>query len=121
MAAGVAEVKLPVEVDLLLQEFKHVFETPTVLPPLRGHENPIALKEEAQLVCQRPYRYHFYQKNEIKKIVKELLSVGSTRNNNSPFASLVLLVRKVGGSWRMCIDYRLLNNITVRQVSNSYH
>ena len=112
--AVVTKVRLPVEVELLLQEFKHVFKTPTRLPPLRGHEHPIVLKEGAQPVCQRPYRYPFYQKNEIEKIVKELLSVGSIRNNNSPFASPVLLVRKAYGSWSMCIDYRALNNITVK-------
>ena len=51
--------KLPVEVETLLQEFSQVFETPTELPPLRGHEHSITLKEGAQLVCQRPYRYPF--------------------------------------------------------------
>ena len=70
--------------------------------------------EGFQPVCRRPYRYPFYQKNEIKKIVRELLSVGSIRNSTSPFASPVLLVRKANGSWRMCIDYRALNNITVK-------
>ena len=53
--------------------------------------------------------------------MKELLSVGLIRNSSSPFTSPILLVRKANGSWRMCIDYRVLNNIIVRQVSNSYH
>ena len=81
---------------------------------MRGHEHQITLMEGSQLVCQRPYRYPFYQKNKIKKIVKELLSIGSISNSTSPFASPVLLVRKANGSWRMCIDYRALNNITVK-------
>ena len=68
----------------------------------------------SQPVCQRPYRYPFYQKNEIEKIVRELLSVGLIKNSTSPFASPVLLVRQVDGSWRMCIDYRALNNITMK-------
>ena len=80
--AVASKVKLPTEVELLLQEFEHVFETLTGLPFLRGHEHPIVLKEGAQPVCQRPYRYPFYQKNEIEKIVKELLSVGSESSIN---------------------------------------
>ena len=97
--AGASKVKLPAEVDSLLQEFGHVFDTPTRLPPFRGHEHPIVLKEGAQLVCQRPHRYPFYQKNEIEKIVRELLSMESIKNSSSPFASPVLLVRKADGSW----------------------
>ena len=44
-------MKLLTEVEFLLQEFKAVFETPTGLPPLRGHEHPIVLKEGAKPVC----------------------------------------------------------------------
>ena len=46
--------------------------------------------------------------------MKELLSVGSIRNSSNPFASPMLLVRKVDGSWMMCIGYRALNSITVK-------
>lgn len=117
----VPEAKVPIVVESLLQEFGHVFETPIGLLPFKAHEQQITLKEGSQPVCQRPYRYPFYQQNKIEKIVKELLSIDSIRNGSSPFTSPVLLVRKADGSWRMHIDYRALNNITVRQVSNSYH
>ena len=56
----------------LLDEFNKVFEVPTALPPLRGHEHQIVLKEGTEPVCERPYRYPFYQKSEIEKIVHDL-------------------------------------------------
>ena len=72
------------------------------------------LKEGTQAINERPYRYHFYQKSEIEKIVHELLEVRSIRPSQSPFSSLVLLVRKADGNWRMCIDYRALNKATIK-------
>ena len=61
MEPAISVDRIPVEVETLLQEFCQVFETPIALPPLRGHEHSITLKEGAQPVCQRPYRYPFYK------------------------------------------------------------
>ena len=93
----------------LLSEFSKVFAVSTGLPPIKGHEHSINLKEGTLPVCERPYRYLHFQKFEIEKIVNELLEVGSIRPSQSPFSSLVFLVRKVNGNWCMCIDYRALN------------
>ena len=66
-------------IEELLIEFGKVFELSTGLPPLRGHEHQILLKEGTQAICERPYKYPFYQKSEIKKIMAELLEAGSIR------------------------------------------
>jgi len=58
--------------------------------------------------------YLYYQKFEIEKLVKELLAIGTIRPNQSPFSSPVLLVRKADGSWRICVNYRVLNKETVK-------
>ena len=95
-------------------EFASVFYTPTRLPPSRGHEHQILLKDGTAPICQRPYRYPHIQKTKIENIIADLLEAGSIRPSHSPFSSPVLLVRKVDGSWRMCIDYRALNQATIK-------
>ena len=87
---------------------------PIGLPPIRAHEHHIIMKEGSSPIYERPYRYPFYQKTKIEKIVHELLEVGSIRVSHGHFSSLVLLVKKADGSWRMCIDYRSFNKATVK-------
>lgn len=102
------------EVACLLQQYQKVFSDSSILPPQRGHDHAIPLQENCGPVSIRPYRYPYYQKEEIEKMVQELLTSGLIRPNRSPFSSPVLLVRKADGGWRFCVDYRALNNITVK-------
>lgn len=61
-----------------------------------------------------PYRYPFIQKNEIETIIKELLEAGVIRPSISPYSSLVVMVLKKDGEWCMCLDFRALNKLTVK-------
>jgi hypothetical protein len=101
-------------VQELVEGYSDVFKEPEGLPPSRSYDHNITLKDEAKPTCVRPYRYPYYQKEEIEKLVREMLSSGVIRPSQSPYSSPVLLVRKADGSWRMCVDYRALNRDTIK-------
>lgn len=60
----------------MLNGFEEVFNLPTGLPPIREHDHAIRLKAVAAIPNLRPYRYPFFQKNEIEKIVRDMLQAG---------------------------------------------
>ena len=104
---------IPMFLQPVLNKFGPVFKSTMGLPPYRGHEHAIVLKEGSNPVSIRPYRYPQFQKDEIEKLVKEMLDAGIIQPSVSPFSSPVLLVKKKTGAWRFCVDYRALNKETV--------
>jgi hypothetical protein len=107
---------LPCAITNLLQEFKDVFpaEIPPELPPLRGIEHQIDLIPGASLPNRAAYRTNPEETKEIQRQVQELLDNGYVRESLSPCVVPVILVPKKNGTWRMCIDCRAINNITIR-------
>ena len=106
--------KVAVEIEALLNEFAELFEEPRALPPARKFDHKILLQTGAQAINIRPYKSSFIQKGEIERLVKEMLANGIIQQSVSPFASPVLLVKKKDSTWRFCIDYRQLNEQTVK-------
>lgn len=62
-----------------------------------------------------PYRYSYEQKNVIEGMVDEMLNSRVITPSVSSFASPVLLVPKKDSTWRFCVDYRVLDDITVKK------
>lgn len=69
----------------LLDEFQEIFKELTCFPPPRSHEQNITLQERAKPVCVRPYMHPYYQKEEIEKLVWEMLTSGIISPNQSHY------------------------------------
>ncbi|KAL4589487.1 hypothetical protein LXL04_002394 [Taraxacum kok-saghyz] len=96
-----------------LEQFVQLFQSPQGLPPVRSIEHRITLLPDQGPICVRPYRYPHFQKDEIQQQVDKMLSTGIIRLSHNAFSSPVILVRKKDSSWRLCIDYRALNRVTI--------
>ncbi|XP_059292482.1 uncharacterized protein LOC132045931 [Lycium ferocissimum] len=102
------------KIKALLTAFTDVFQEPTELPPARNCDHAIQLTQGAQPFNLRPYRYSFDQKNAIEGIIQDMLKAETVMPSQSPFASPALLVKKKDSTWRLCVDYRRLNSMTVK-------
>ncbi|GJW39253.1 putative reverse transcriptase domain-containing protein [Tanacetum coccineum] len=99
----------------IVQDFPEVFpEDLSGLPPTRQVEFQIDLIPGAAPVARAPYRLAPSEMKELSEQLKELSDKGFIRPSSSPWGAPVLFVKKKDGSFRMCIDYRELNKLTVK-------
>ncbi|WVZ53560.1 hypothetical protein U9M48_004483 [Paspalum notatum var. saurae] len=84
------------------------------MPPDRNVEFLIDLFPGTAPITKRPYRMAPAELAELKEQLRELLQKGFIRPSSSPWGAPVLFVTKKDGSIRMCIDYRSLNEVTIK-------
>ncbi|GJR47292.1 putative reverse transcriptase domain-containing protein [Tanacetum coccineum] len=99
----------------IVRDFPEVFpEELPGLPPTRQVEFQIDLMPGVAPVARAPYRLTPSEMKELSEQLQELSDKGFIRPSSSPWGAPVLFVKKKDGSFRMCIDYRELNKLTVK-------
>ena len=109
ISSEVQKQKVPV-----WDEFPEVFAEITGLPPVRMIEFSIETIPGAAPISKAPYRMAPTELEILKKQLQELSDKGLIRPSTSPWGAPVLLANKRDGSKRLCIDYRELNKVTVK-------
>ncbi|BBN69306.1 transposable element gene [Prunus dulcis] len=107
--------------ELKLEDIPVVRDFPDVfpddlpgLPPHREIEFTIELIPGTNPISQAPYRMAPAELKELKVQLQELVDKGFIRPSFSPWGAPVLFVKKKDGTMRLCVDYRQLNKVTVR-------
>nr|XP_025639702.1 uncharacterized protein LOC112734559 [Arachis hypogaea] len=99
----------------VVHDFSDVFsEDIPSFPPTREVDFSIELMPGTGPISIAPYRMAPLELTELKNQLEELLQKGFIRPSASPWGAPVLFVRKKDGSMRLCVDYRQLNKITVK-------
>lgn len=100
----------------LIEKYRHLFTS---------SDNPIRQTHVAEHVIdtgdsrpihQHPYRHSPFERQQIEQQVEEMLRDGIIRESHSPWSSPVVLVKKPNGTWRFCVDFRRVNEVTKKDV-----
>jgi hypothetical protein len=107
----------PLEIIKVVSEFPYVFPKDLPgMPPERKVEFAIELLTGTAPIFKRAYRVSRPELVELKKQLDELSEKGYIRPSTSPWAAPFLFVEKKDGTKRMCIDYRALNEVTIKNM-----
>jgi hypothetical protein len=100
----------------LLGEFADIVvdELPCLLPPIKSISHHIDLIPGVSLLNKAMYKLMPQENEEVKRQVQDLMNKGLIRESLSPCAVLTVLSPKKDGGWRMCIDSRAINKVTIR-------
>ena len=99
----------------VVNEYPDVFsEELPGMPPDRDIEFVIDLVPGTSPIAKRPYRMVASELAELKKQLEELQRIGFIRPSSSHWGAPVLFVKKKDGSMRLCVDYRALNEVTIK-------
>jgi hypothetical protein len=98
----------------VLTEFKDVFQEVLGLPPKKDIDFSINLMPRASPVSKAPYRMSMPELKELQLHLEEILNKGYIHPSVSPWGAPVLFMKKKDGTLRLCIDFRQLNKVTVK-------
>ncbi|KAL0554222.1 hypothetical protein IC582_008139 [Cucumis melo] len=109
------ELEVSLSSEPVVRKYPDIFpnELPGLSPP-REIDFAIELESGIALISRAPYRMALVELKELKVQLQELLDKGFIRPSVSPWRAPVLFVKKKDGSMRLCIDYRELNKVTVK-------
>lgn len=99
----------------MVRDFSYVFpEDLTGMPPIHKVEFSIDLLPGTTSISKASYRMGCVELQELGKQLQKLLNKGFIRPSTSPWGAPVLFVKKKEETFRLCIDYRYLNNVTIK-------
>jgi hypothetical protein len=106
---------IPLDLQGIIDNNSKVFEDiPKGFQPTLNHDHAIHLIPGSVPPNIRPYRYPYAHKSEIERMVEEILEARIIIPNQSSYSASVVMVLKKEGSLCMCLDYRELNKITIK-------
>ena len=100
--------------DALCDEFAHIFQPRTGLPPSRSVDHRIDLVPDQSPPHKHTYRLSQPELDELRNQIDLLLENGWIRPSVSPYGAPILFAKKKDGTLRLCVDYRALNKITIK-------